>query len=421
LLDVPLHPRPPSARPRGFTLVELLTAMSAGVLVAMAALILARNATRFFQHEARISAAQLAVTLGMNRLTADIQRASFLASPSHNPPTGTDPCQGAAPLPPAIRSWTSIAIQARGSEVDHPAALAQGATPENDLHPDSIIIGGSLATTERFSIDEIDRAFTTVTLRITGDEAMGRLREAAENSGEPLDAVLQSIFKPGRFLRVVDDSNGIPMYGIIDNLSPVDPADPSATVRLKAAFPLPGRNQVAGRTCGVLGVGGGQYTASVVYRVKYDIRSLQGDRTYEKIVGFDKAIARVSGEDTRTELVRVELDENGDERPTSLELIAELAVDLKFGITMSTPGPNPTLTTFPFDAPQVQTTPAEQIRAVQVRLATRTRVPDREIALSAGGQPYRFAVKPAPLTPRFARIRSLHTTVALPNQADFKP
>src|SRR5690242_6870684 len=72
----------PRLRPRGFTLVEVLVAMSAGVLVSMAAFALSRNATHFFQHEARISATQLALTLGMNRITGDIQRASLMSTPN---------------------------------------------------------------------------------------------------------------------------------------------------------------------------------------------------------------------------------------------------------------------------------------------------------------------------------------------------
>src|SRR5277367_5834742 len=67
-------------RPRGFTLIEVLVALSAGVLVSMAAFMLSKDATRFFQHEARVSTAQIALTLAMNRLSGDIQRAGFLST-----------------------------------------------------------------------------------------------------------------------------------------------------------------------------------------------------------------------------------------------------------------------------------------------------------------------------------------------------
>src|SRR5262245_17049023 len=70
---------------RGFTLVELLVALAIGLSVSMAAFLLAKNATRVFQNEARITSTQLAVTLGMNRIAADLQRAAFLSSPNMQP------------------------------------------------------------------------------------------------------------------------------------------------------------------------------------------------------------------------------------------------------------------------------------------------------------------------------------------------
>jgi hypothetical protein len=405
-------------RGRGFTLAEVVVALSAGVLVSIATLILARNATRFFQHEARISAAQLAVTLGLNRLTTDLQRASFLAAPTHS--QGLDPklCQEGGAVPATIRNWTGIAIRVRGSELDHPGELAQGAKAENDLHPDSIIIGGSLATTERFRIS--DASLLQVTLQ--NDEAIARLRTTAQNGAQTLLAALQPIFVSGRFLRIQPPDGGS-VYGIIRGVNAVGPApNEVVTITLDPSLPLVIKG-INGKTCGLNGLGGGA-RASVVYRVQYDIRSLQGDPNYNRLVSFDPVIAAaISGEDTRTELVRVELDENGAEKPGSLELISELAVDLKLGVTKlkANTGLNPTVTTYPFEAPDVATTP-ELIRAVQVRLSTRTRVPDREVPLGpAGSQPYRFAVKDGPLTPRFARMRTLYANVTLPNQVGFSP
>lgn len=410
---------PRGARDRAFTLVEILVAMSAGVLVSIAALLLARNATRFFQHEARISAAQLAVTLGMNRLTADLQRASFLAAPTHYQGLDSKLCQEAGPVPAAIRNWTGIAIRARGSHLDHGADLAQGASSDNNLFPDSVILGGSFATTERFTL--ADASPTQVTIQ--NDEAIGRLRTTATRSGRTLVDALTPIFVSGRFLRVLN-YDGVSTYGIIRGFA-VNGVAPNekVTVSLDASSPLVVRGLNGGKTCGISGLGTG-LRASVIYNIKYDIRSLRGDPNYGRLVAFDPASVAVSGEDTRTELVRVELDENGVERAATRELVAELAVDLKFGVSKVTQGSGitPLMTTFPFESPEVSTTP-ELIRAVQVRLSTRTRVPDREQALAplGGASPYHFAVKPAPLTPRYARMRTLNATVALPNQAGFSP
>src|SRR5262245_59645024 len=147
----PHRPAAHGSRSRGFTLVELVVAMSAGVLVATAALLLAKNASNFFQHEARVSAAQLAASLGMTRLTADLQRAAYLSTRNNL----NDPrlCADGVALPYRMQRLAVVRITVRGSALARPADLAQGETPENDLHPDSIIIGGSLATAEMFAVD----------------------------------------------------------------------------------------------------------------------------------------------------------------------------------------------------------------------------------------------------------------------------
>ena len=99
---------------RGFTLVELLVAMRAGVLVAMAAFLLARNATKFFQLESRISAAQFANMIGLNRLKTDLSRGGFLASANVN----DDPliC-GKSNWPAGLNELAAIRIEQNGSKV----------------------------------------------------------------------------------------------------------------------------------------------------------------------------------------------------------------------------------------------------------------------------------------------------------------
>src|SRR3569832_577014 len=100
-------------RTRAYTLVEVLVAMSMGVLVSLAAFTLSKNATQFSQHEARISSAQLALTLAMNRLTNDIQRASYLSSPNalNDPRVCRDTL---ATWPNGLRSLAGINITQSG-------------------------------------------------------------------------------------------------------------------------------------------------------------------------------------------------------------------------------------------------------------------------------------------------------------------
>lgn len=409
-----------SGAERGFTLIELVVALSAGLMVSMSALLLSRNATKFFQNEARISATQLAATLGMNRLTQDLQRAAFLST--RNNFTDGKLCTAAA-LPASLSGLTGLQFRIGGSVISHPADLVQSTDPQNGLNPDSVVIAGSMDASERFAIAWTYEAGGTRSVDLQLDGAIARLRQTAKQNGLTLSQVLTPIFRPGRFLRFIDDGRGQGnVWGVIHDLLVTGPEGAEKVqVNLETSPTIPLKTQTT--TCG-LGEGANRGVfVSVVSRVLYDLRSLRTNTTYATLVAPDPTTAPITGEDLRTELVRVELAPDETEIPDTLELVAELAVDLKFGVTKaplagSATMYNPQMTTFGFDDPQVATTP-ELVRAVQVRLSTRARIPDRENPLGASGRNYRFAVLQPPIRERFTRLRTLHATVALPNQADF--
>jgi prepilin-type N-terminal cleavage/methylation domain-containing protein len=409
-----------SGAERGFTLIELVVALSAGLMVSMSALLLSRNATKFFQNEARISATQLAATLGMNRVTQDLQRAAFLSTRNNF----NDPalCTGAG-FPSSLSGLAGLQIRIGGSVASHPADLVQSTDPQNGLNPDSVIISGSMDASERFAIAWTFDGGGTRSVDLQLDGAIARLRQTALQNGQTLAQILTPIFRPGRFLRFIDDGRGQGnVWGVIQSLDVSGPAG-AETVRitLEASPSIPLKTQTT--TCG-LGEGANRGVfVSVVSRVLYDLRSLRTDVNYATLVAPNPTTAPITGEDFRTELVRVELAPNDAEIAGTLELVAELAVDLKLGVTKapitgSATAFNPQMTTFGFDDPEVMTTP-ERVRAVQVRLSTRARIPDRENPLSASGHNYRFAVLQPPIRERFTRLRTLHATVALPNQAEF--
>jgi prepilin-type N-terminal cleavage/methylation domain-containing protein len=407
---------------RGFTLIELVVALSAGLMVSMAALMLSRNATKFFQNEARISATQLAATLGMNRLTQDLQRASFLSSRNNQ----ADPtlCTNGA-LPGTLAGLFGLRIRVGGSVATHPADLVQAVDPQNAMNPDHAVISGSMDTSERFAISWTFDAGGQRTVDLQLDGAIARLRQTATQNGQTLDQILRPIFKIGRFLRFADDGRGQgTAWGIISGYNTAGPVG-AETIRItlnnSPAIPIKTQNT----TCGLTSGSNRGVFVTVVSRILYDLRSLKGDAAYGTLVAADPTTKALTGEDLRTELVRVELDPNDVEFPGSLELVAELAADLKFGVTKAPAAGsasvfNPQMTTYGFNDPQVMVTP-ELVRSVQVRLSTRARIPDRENAMAASGRNYRFAVLQPPIRERFVRLRTLHATVSLPNQADFTP
>ncbi|WP_437899147.1 PilW family protein [Sorangium sp. So ce124] len=440
-------PRPARARAsgqRGFTLVELLVAMAAGLVVSLAAFLLSKNATRFFQNEARASASHLAATIGMNRLTADLQRAGYLSSP--NILQDPEVCQVPA-SPIGLRRLAGISILRQGSEFLHGTELSQSIA--NGLHPDSIIIGGSLNSTELFEFRKIsDETGAWVVELNPSSAAVQRTLERARGGGQSLT----QIFAPQRFLRIMVRGQEKFLYGVIDQVNVA--GDPPVQIRitLKADPGLP--TLVGLADCGVTpgGSTGDGGWVNVVSRVRYDIRSLVNKGT-----AYDPLVAPVTpsltGDNGRTELVRVELDENDLELPGTLELIAEYAVDLKFGISTATEGTvpgvtNPQITRYPITAidndavyrtaaandPSNTDARPQRVRSVQIRLSTRTRAPDRDVGLpipvGPDGRRLRFLIPgivasantygntaPSGSPPVYARMRTLYADIALPNQA----
>jgi hypothetical protein len=190
-----------------------------------------------------------------------------------------------------------------------------------------------------------------------------------------------------------------------------------------------------GTTCGVVGLGVGMQ-ANVVNWIRYEIRDVQKSPppAYKALYA---ASATAPGDGSRRELVRVELDYDGKEMTDSLELIAEYAVDLKFGLTVisgfkTTANVDPVLAQFPIgDARNYEYTyevssssplgdrAPHRVRSVRARLAVRSREADRSANVQAPstappGTIFRYGL---PGDGGFARARALVADISLPNLA----
>jgi prepilin-type N-terminal cleavage/methylation domain-containing protein len=426
---------------RGFTIIEVMVALSAGVLVSMAAFMLSKNATAFFQREVRVSSAQLALNLAMNRLTSDIQRASFLSTPNIQADPSVCRTQ-AATWPAGLGALTGINIVSG-------TATAQGnAQSPAMVAPDQIIIGGSMDASEVFQVQSIvpgTGGAPLLVMRIpTGEPATYRALASEGGLAANLPCKLKPWFAPstfpasaplpptctppissGRFAQIYQPETNTRWFGVIDTFT-INQVTGAINVQLLATPVIP---QKPGDVCGIgLGDTGGGWLFSVVSRVQYDIRSLVGTTSqYGVLVNTPAAQAQATGDAGRTELVRTELDATGAQIAASMELVAEYAVDMRFGITVASliTGDNytPTVTDYLINDSNVYTVTAntpQRVRAVQVRLSTRTRAPDRDTDLPPGpdGRRLRFLVD-ASLQPAYARVRTNYASVALPNQGGF--
>jgi prepilin-type N-terminal cleavage/methylation domain-containing protein len=396
-------------RSRGFTLIELMVAITAGLFVAISAFALARQGSRFFQQEARVANAQFSATLGFDRLRADIARAGFLTTAN----VQRDPfrCGSTATWStPGMPSLAAIRI------TQATPAVVQDSV--NGLAPDQITMTGSYSTVENFPVRNVE--ITNGKYQVTLQQNNGGVTRA--NVGG--DGGLGTVFKAGRVLRLLD-ATGRYEFGIIDGASVNASGDSVISLRMSPAIAF---RKDLGATCGVEGFGIGMQ-ANVVNTIRYEIRDMKAADLPEYRPLYATS-ASAPGDEKRYELVRVELDSGSNEMAGTVEIVAEYAVDLRFGLTVATTGgADPILTEFPigdtkiydyaFDVAGKPTTPGpERIRAVRARLTVRSREGDRQsgLAAPAGSPPgtiFRYAMGAGGGS--FARARALTADIQLAN------
>lgn len=401
-------------RARGFTLVELMVALSGGLFVSLAVFALARDAGRFYQRESRLASATLGAISGFQRLRDDIARAGYMSSPNVTrdifnctPPAGNWPLQ--------LRSLASVQIQ-QNVLTTNPVLTAA------NRRLDRIILAGSYSSSDQFALRQIIDNGSSYSLVLNPNSAaMNRLGYASS----PTVATLQTVFMTGRAVRIVD-TDGQQYFGNIAGAT--GGANPAITL---AAAPALTFRQNSGRAgCGIKGYGTGALV-NVVNFIQYSVDNLSGDSNYTALYTASNAGGAVPGEANRTELVRVELNTAGTPIAGTQELVAEYAVDLQFGIsavTSITGTTDPVVSYLPPSAANFATftgavTDAtvmpERIRSVRVRLGVRSREADRDADIgsptSAQGL-YRINVN-ASGTAQYARVRTFQSDVTLMNQA----
>jgi prepilin-type N-terminal cleavage/methylation domain-containing protein len=399
---------------RGFTLVELMVAVTAGLFVAVASFALAKQGSKFFQQEARVANAQFSATLGFDRLRADIARAGFLTTAN----VQRDPfvCGNTVGWPAGMTGLAALRIIA--------ATPVDGQDTANGLSPDQITMSGSYASPETFPV-------RTVLAENSRFQVYLQANTGAVARSDGMDGgTMSQIFKAGRILRILDGT-GRYEFGAIESYA-INSAG-QMVVNLKATPNIPFRRP--GTACGVVGLGVGMQ-ANVVNWIRYEIRDIQKapPSAYKSLFA---ANATAPGDASRRELVRVELDSDGAEMTDSLELVAEYAVDLKFGLTVissfkTTANVDPTLTQFPIgDARNYEYTyqvsssspvnekAPHRVRSVRARLAVRSREADRAAnvpapATAPPGTIFRYGL---PGDGGFSRARALVADIHLPNLA----
>jgi type II secretory pathway pseudopilin PulG len=427
--------RKPTNR-RGFTLVELMVSLVAGLIVTIAVVGLARTATTTFYEQARLSTTEAAVRAGAERLRQDLSRTSFMSTGNihlaRNDSTSVPFGQKISHIPGAVTparytelvDLQGLRINVGGSAAAAPISVANG------LNPDSIELTGNFTTDDSYR-GKIEG--NTITLNALSDVAVARLI-----AGPDPNVAVHNAFCPGTvppaaarpYMARVVDPRGCQHFVVI---SAVSGTALGATITLAAP---------SGGGSPVLTPAQDQSTCGASDQEEVTISPLQKVRWYlaETTTSLQPDPA-VEAKDRKYDLYREILDATGAAIPApgGPQVVAEYAVDLKFGITVDNPAgglvPPANHQSFDMDANgtdialwtrQASLTitggPAPQrVRSVRFRLATRAALTDRQIDMKLiPAQPQfisRYCTElPTATCKQWARVRTIMSEVTLMNQ-----
>jgi hypothetical protein len=338
-------------------------------------------------------------------------------------------------------------------------ALSAAQPTSVTLKPDAIDIAGNMTSAEEFEVQLVEPAngnCQRVLLAMTspaiyriapgGDAGSTQPAQELRNVFQPVPATLSTQF----VVRIVDDT-GRSQYvatcpeasaaGFDNAGNPYVDIDATNTPILTS--------QQTGTVGGISGYASGRAWVNAVHVVHWEITTATAEGTstaqYAKALG-NLPTAYGTIDLNKYDLVRSYVDmATGQTIPQTTELIAEYAVDLDFAFSVDA-GLNPAqpaIKTLAFGdpdnaakyAPLDLSTPlalgqgAQRIRSVRARIATRTALGDRTVnipvtALSANDTyMYRYCINTSPScdtndgTNRWARVRTITTEVAMPNQS----
>lgn len=392
------------ARQAGFTLLELMVAMTIGALVVAAMFSIGGASSRHFQEQQRIGVTQRSVRHAMNRIRHDLARAGYLHV-AHERAPGVNTC----PAPPLTRSvpavWFDDADPVGESALDTVNRSANG------VSADRLRLIGNYATGDDYLTSSIDSNGRNLFLQT--DWLAFRRSFLVNGAGGPVldrDRFEDVVFKPGSMVRVHVPETGREFFLDVTGSS----LDASGTARIELGQALP-----LGSEC-FTGLGRGTLVTPLSW-IEYAIIAAPADST------LASNAAAVTGPNTL--LVRRELDMSDPSGNTIVRgtqrVILEYAVNFDLNFVVDTnlvPGGVPTISIESGASAEnlVQTTPW-MVRGAVVSLAARTPEQDTRFpwpdSWSAGRPPG------APLN-RYrvfndrdgaARVRSLVTEVQMPN------
>jgi type II secretory pathway pseudopilin PulG len=434
----------------GFTLVELMVSLVAGLIVTIAVVGLARTATTSFYEEARLSTVEGSVRSASERLRQDLVRTAYMS-------TGNLPLAGLdSPTPPPAlavpygqrishvsgaspsrygaitQNLQGIRLNVNGSKVA--TDTTHGLATLNGLSPDELILTGNFTTDDAYRGKVVANTIVVRVFDTDGvtpsDPAVGRLI-----AGPDPDKAVRNAFAPGAqpsgviypaLARVVD-VRGCSHFVV---LSAVAGTAAGATFTFAAASD--GNPPILSPGMDAGGCGADlqeEVTINPVQIVHWYIGptsvALRPDPAVDDYL--DKFDLYREFRDATDAVIPT---------PGGPQVVAEYAIDLKFGITVDDPAlPPPTnrrildmdnaadvINIKNFTAAASGTASGgpgpQRVRSVRYRLATRAALPDRTANLTVPpGAPYIVRYCTDAACKHAARVRTIMSEVALTNQS----
>lgn len=376
----------------GVTLVELMIALSIGLILSSTTYYVAAGSSRTFNEQQRLAQLQTSVRSAMRQMQRDISMAGFLGTPNS---TKERDC-------PSVASENVQAIEFdddRSTE-NIPNAAANGS------RGDLLALTGAYSSQEQFLVRTLSTAGNELFLQETWQ---GYRRVFEGLSAEDKETVFDDVFQPGRVLHLETHD-----YHFFVRIVSTVPSQSSIT--FSPALPI-------GPCTGGFSTGA---TVSVLTRYQYGIADAS-------IVGggatnLEPVDATITGPNSY--LIRREIDFDGDAVETSApKVFLEWAVDfdLDFHVdTETSPSGTPIVQRFlgeevDDNLTSIGSNPAawpERVRSVVVSLAARTAEHDPRFEFPIGTRPLRaFSAFDRTERPGGSRVRSLRAEIFVPNVA----
>ncbi len=422
-------------RSRGFTLVELMISMVMGLIIALAAVGLARTSTTTFYEQARISGVEANVRAASERFRNDLSRASYMSTPNIQWDAKVAKIPGAVGDPYRIAALKELA----GIRIAPADATIRGhaLSTKNSMTPHEIFLAGNLTTDDVYRGQLMTVGGTACggsQIRLSGDAdpAVRRLFAGAATQAER-KAMTQVAFMPGEKMNPVQtgfqyavqvmDMRGCFHYVTVCEV--LESAQPNSVI-LNLAGGVLTTTDTGGDVCGARLME--EVAIAPIQRVRWNLQVENDTRR------IDTTLDGV-GAPNKFNLYRQVLAHDGTTEIGPPELIAEYAVDLKLGLIVdsSADGNPPVFTNIDFEGTDAlfaewgglptastQAKGPHHIRSVRYRLAFRAPYADRRADIPMpSGPPYiaRYCMADATPCVEWARVRTVMSEVALLNQA----